>query len=96
MCAASAVGAALELETLPRSPGFATLAEALGLDPTSLELGGGEDYVLLFTLPRGVQPDAGLGCRRVGRIEKGSGIVAIDAAGNAAPLPDLGWDHLAR
>jgi thiamine-monophosphate kinase len=96
LCAASAVGAAIEIETLPRSPGFAALAAALDLDPRSLQLGGGEDYVLLFTLPRGIEPDPALGCRRIGRIAAGGDVLAIDAAGNAAPLPDLGWDHLAR
>jgi thiamine-monophosphate kinase len=94
LCAASAVGATIESPLLPRSPAFVALATALGLDPSSLELGGGEDYVLLFTLPRGREPDPALGCRRVGSVEAGRNVIVIDAAGKAVPLPDLGWDHL--
>jgi thiamine-monophosphate kinase len=96
LCEASGVGAVIDGSLLPRAPRFAALAAALGLDPTALELGGGEDYVLLFTLPWKIEPDPALGCRRVGRVEPGREVVVIDAAGTAAPLPDLGWDHLRR
>ncbi|HVR28355.1 MAG TPA: thiamine-phosphate kinase [Thermoanaerobaculia bacterium] len=95
LCAESAVGAVIEAERLPRAPGFASLAERLGLDPLALQLGGGEDYVLLFTLPEGAAPDARFGCRAVGRIESGRSVRVVDAEGRAAPLADLGWDHLA-
>jgi thiamine-monophosphate kinase len=49
LCAASGVGAELELERLPVSPGLRAL-----LPPTRAEhcvLHGGDDYELLFTLP---------------------------------------------
>jgi thiamine-monophosphate kinase len=95
LCQASGVRAVIEEALLPRTPGFAALSLALGLDPARLALGGGEDYVLLFTLPRGVEPAAALGCRRIGRIEAGRAVVLAGAAGSMTPLPDLGWDHLA-
>lgn len=93
LCEASGVGAVVEGARLPRTPRFAALAAALGLDASSLALGGGEDYVLLFTLPAGMAPDPALGCRRIGHIEAGRGVVLAEG-GETAPLPDLGWDHL--
>jgi thiamine-monophosphate kinase len=95
LCRASRVGAVIEETLLPRAPGYAELSQTLGLDPRRLALAGGEDYVLLFTLPRSIAPDPALGCRRIGRIESGRAVVAVDADERAVPLPDLGWDHLA-
>jgi thiamine-monophosphate kinase len=94
MCAASGAGAVVESARLPLAAGLEPLAVALGLDARSLALGGGEDYVLLFTLPEGVAPDPALRCRRIGRIQHDRAVVLVDAAGRAEPLADRGWDHL--
>jgi thiamine-monophosphate kinase len=98
ICAASGVGAVIDASRLPRSPRFAELAAALGLDAESVALGGGEDYVLLFTLdPRVVVPRS-FAARRIGSITSGDEVVlegAFEAGGGPRrPLPDLGWDHL--
>jgi thiamine-monophosphate kinase len=94
LCAASGVGAVIEAPSLPRSPRFEALAASLDLDAGSLALGGGEDYVLLFTLdPRIVLPRSHR-ARRIGSIETGDGVV-LAGDGERRPLPDLGWDHLA-
>jgi thiamine-monophosphate kinase len=90
LCRASGVGAEVDAGALPFSDRFARLCETLGADPLALALAGGEDYVLLFTLPEGVEPDVG---RRIGRITKQLG-VALLRDGKRSPLPDLGWDHL--
>jgi len=95
LCAASGTGARLELDRLPLAGEFAELATRLGLDPRALALGGGEDYVLLFTLSGGVAPPAALAAREVGWITRDRRILA-GRAGAWAPLPELGWDHLAR
>jgi thiamine-monophosphate kinase len=94
LCEASGVGAVIESARLPRAPGFAALAARLGLDPLRLELGGGEDYVLLFTLPRQAVPDPRFSCQRIGEVRAGRDVVAVDTTGRSSPLPDLGWDHL--
>jgi len=96
VCTASGVGAELELPALRRatSRDFESLAVALGLDPIAVALAGGEDYVLLFTLPPSVEPPAAFRCVRVGRIVRGRSVVMIDREGRRHPLPDLGWDHL--
>lgn len=94
LCAASGVGAVIDAELLPRSPRFAELAAWLGLDPLASMLGGGEDYVLLFTLPPGVDVGRLPGTRRIGRIEAGTEILLTGDDGERRDLPDLGWDHV--
>lgn len=90
---ASRVGAALDSARVPRPRGFAADCEALGLDPLSLALTGGEDYELLFTA-RATGPSAAalrrrLGVRvtEIGRIEARRGL-------RGAPVPGAaGWTH---
>jgi len=96
LCAASGVGAELDLPSLraATSRGFESLAVALGLDPVAVALAGGEDYVLLFTLPQEVAPPPAFRCVRVGRIVRGAEVVMLDRDGRRHPLPNLGWDHL--
>lgn len=94
LCRASGSGAEVELPALPLPRHLDALAAHLGLDPLRLALGGGEDYVLLFTLPEGEDPPAA-GCTRIGRITARRSLRAIDHGGST-PLPDLGWDHLEK
>lgn len=96
ICTASGVGAEVDLHLLHAAvpPRFDDLAEALGLDPIAVALAGGEDYVLLFTLPVDVEPPARFRAVRVGRVLRGRRLVMLDAAGARHPLPHLGWDHL--
>jgi thiamine-monophosphate kinase len=96
VCVASGVGAELDLRLVKRATParFEALAEALGLDPIAVALAGGEDYVLLFTLPAGIAPPVRFGCLRVGRMARGRAVTMLDAGGVRHPLPKLGWDHL--
>jgi len=88
LCASSGCGAEVEVEALPLARG-ASLDEALS---------GGEDYALLFAVPRNRErrllarlPSA----RRIGRFTQGSGIRLLQA-GRPRRLPSrLGFDHLA-
>lgn len=93
LCAASGVGARLETARLPFADGFLPLATRLDLVPERLALGGGEDYVLLFTLPAGVSPPAAFAATEIGRITRSRQLLA-GRAGAWTPLPALGWDHL--
>lgn len=45
---ASGVGAEVDADAVPRAPGLAAGARALGVDPDALCLAGGEDYELIF------------------------------------------------
>lgn len=94
LCAASGVGAEITAEELPFADRFSRLCAAIDTDPLALALGGGEDYVLLFTLPSGTVPPHA-GCRRIGRITRAKQIV-LRRGGSTSPLPEIGWDHLER
>ena len=95
LCAESGVGARIEAARLPLAPGFASLCSALGADGEQLALHGGEDYVLLFTLPAAVEPPARFGCRRIGTIARGRRLWLVAGGGPARELAPAGWDHLA-
>lgn len=95
LCHASSAGAEVHAELLPVPDRFAQLCAAIGSDPLALALAGGEDYVLLFTLPPGVSPPERFGCRRIGRITRARSIALIEG-GVSRPLPPLGWDHLEK
>lgn len=97
ICERSGVGARLDLARLPLSEEYRATS---GADPYALALSGGEDYELLFCVPKGRGGEmealvAGLGltATRIGEIVEGSGLQLIDADGGAY-LPALrGFDH---
>jgi thiamine-monophosphate kinase len=95
LCREGGVGAEVDLALLPFAPGFARLAAAIDQPSAALALGGGEDYVLLFTLAAGAEPPAGFDCRRIGTIGADRRLRVIDQ-GRRRPLPALGWDHLRK
>jgi thiamine-monophosphate kinase len=96
VCEASGVGARVWAEKIPKVvvPGS---MRKLGLDPLRLALDGGEDYELLFTVPRRLArrlPRAvrGIPVTIIGEITREKGILLIDDAGQTRPLPARGWD----
>ncbi len=94
LCRASGAGCVLHEEAITLRRDARLLAGYLGLDPRDLILGGGEDYVLLFTLP----PKANFhhpGCRRIGRVTRQRGMSLLRNDGVLEPLSQEGWDHLA-
>ena len=93
LCRESKVGAVIDANVLPWPDRFVDLCNTLSADPFDLSMGGGEDYVLLFTLPSGVQPPGSYGCRRIGTILRKKGIDWI-REGRRRSLPPTGWDHL--
>jgi thiamine-monophosphate kinase len=103
LCAESAVGARLELSSVPVSIGLLRLAEVLPCDPLELALSGGEDYELVATIDPAAVDDArtrlldrfGAALTDIGEIT-GSGFVGVDASGAEHPLEAKGWDHFGR
>jgi thiamine-monophosphate kinase len=95
LCRASGVGAVVEADRLPLARGFAALCERLGREPLELALGGGEDYVLLFTLPARTRPPAAFGATRIGTITR-ERRVRLATKGGQRTLPPLGWNHLSK
>lgn len=98
LCRESGVGATVRTGSLPTSPGFDRLAEWLETDPEGLALGGGEDYVLLFSLPARESPPERFGCTEIGEITPTRSLLLISARSidqdEIRPLPESGWDHL--
>lgn len=93
LCRASGVGADLVRDAIPVPAGLEHWASALGADFGELQLAGGEDYVLLFTLPaRARRPDSA-SCRRIGTVSARPG-VRLHRAEETTTLSPLGWDHL--
>ncbi len=93
LCRASGVGCVVERAAITPRADAGRLAAHLGLDPLERVLGGGEDYVLLFTLPAKAtfqQP----GCRRIGHITSRPGMSLLGPGGDLDPLSPEGWDHL--
>ncbi len=97
LCRESDVSAEVTAETLPFAGHFIALCKALGVAaPLALALAGGEDYVLLFTLPPQLTPPSGLGCRQIGTIlpSRRRGGIFLQQDGMRRKLSDEGWDHL--
>lgn len=94
LCRESSCGAVVELASLPLAPGFGALCRTLGVEPDDWSLSGGEDYVLLFTLPREAAVPEEYGCRRIGGITAGRRIVLQTERGTF-DLAGRGFDHLA-
>jgi thiamine-monophosphate kinase len=100
ICAASGVGAQIDADVLPASP---ELIAAFGTDERrALQLAGGDDYELCFTVPDALAPellrdlaDSGCAATRIGRVVAGSGVSVRDARGNPVELPKRGWEHFA-
>jgi len=98
VCAASGVGAEIDVESLPASSALFGLCDA----PTrhALQLAGGDDYELCFTAADaeaasllGDLARGGCGATRVGRIIAGHDVNIRDAGGNPVAVMRPGWEH---
>ena len=97
LCRASDVGATVESDRLPVDSALADLGELAGLEPFAAALYGGEDFGLLFTVPKKklaeVEGLAGrFALRRIGTIDDGAGVRLV-RDGRRTPLTDAGFDH---
>lgn len=100
LCTASGVGARLWASRIPvvQIPArHARLARKLRLDPLQMALHGGDDYELLFTVPRRLAKrlESTPEFRRItaiGEIEAGRQIVLMNSDGRAETLKPGGWD----
>jgi thiamine-monophosphate kinase len=91
LCHASRVGAIVDAGKLPTTRHFTELATSIDANPSDLALAGGEDYVLLFAIPPGIEPPPNLGCTPIGITTRGRKVV-IEGASTPARR---GWDHFA-
>jgi thiamine-monophosphate kinase len=96
ICKASGVGATLWAPKIPvvRVPQD---LQRLGFDPLDMALNGGEDYELLFTVPKksaGRMPRrlGGVSVTVIGEITREKKILLQGADGSSAPIQPKGWD----
>ncbi len=97
---ASGVGVRVDAAALPVSPAVAHVAAALGRDAEALTWSGGEDYELLFAVPRRFRRRflhasgrKGLPVvTRIGVCTKDADLVVVQADGREAPLAG-GFEH---
>jgi thiamine-monophosphate kinase len=66
--------------------------------PLELGLSGGEDYELLFTIPRALRPHVsraigGVALHCIGEIRSGRGLTLLGHGGAAIPIEARGYDH---
>jgi thiamine-monophosphate kinase len=101
LCRASGVGARIYADLVPALALPRSLLQISRLDPLTLALHGGEDYGLLFTVPRpmasripkifGRTP-----ITRIGEIVRRSAVKIVTRGGEVSSLTPSGWDHFAR
>ncbi|HEX3125550.1 MAG TPA: thiamine-phosphate kinase [Rhodanobacteraceae bacterium] len=98
ICAASGVGAEIDVETLPASSALFGALDASTRH--ALQLTGGDDYELCFTAADSEAPSllgdlarSGCGATRIGRIVAGRGVATRDASGNPLVVMQPGWEH---
>ena len=97
VCAASGVGARIELAALPASPALARFGAAVRWP---WQAGGGDDYELCFTAPQAAREGVIRALRavaipvsRIGAVTAGQGVVALDPDGQPRQSPRGGERH---
>jgi thiamine-monophosphate kinase len=99
MSCASGTGAALEASALPVHPGASAWFSAAGRDPVSASVAGGDDYELLFAVPRRaggrlrsvIREARGVPVTRIGQLTAEK-TIGIARDGRIDPLP-AGFVH---
>ena len=96
VCTASGVGAVIRSEQIPL-PQVPLGLGRLQLDALDLALNGGEDYEVLFTVPKKLAarlPGSvrGVPITAIGEITRSRQIRLVDVAGNSKVLQPGGWD----
>ncbi|HZZ86378.1 MAG TPA: thiamine-phosphate kinase [Anaeromyxobacteraceae bacterium] len=101
LCAASGVGARVELERLPRSAAYRRAVRGAA-DPWAPAVSGGEDYELCLAVPEARLPAALAAARRartplavIGRLTRGRTVILEAPGGARYRPPRAGHDHLA-
>jgi thiamine-monophosphate kinase len=96
LCSLSGVGARIEAGMIPMAP-MPKRRRSLDNDPREMGFDGGDDYELLFTVPRRKWKHLphsfhGLPITAIGEITKERALLLIHDGGRARPLRNLGWD----
>lgn len=104
LCAASGVGARVDVARLPVAAEAVSIAGRVGLDPLAFALAGGEDFELCFTAPAATLDRLQAAIRPtntplsiIGEVTPAAaGRVLVLANGERRALHADGWDHFRR
>ena len=104
LCEASQVGARVEAHRIPAVRISDKWRQRLNLsacEAQNYSLNGGDDYELLFTVPKHQakkisRAPGGVPLTYIGEITKSRGLVLIDHRGQESTLKPKGWDHFQR
>ena len=96
---ASGLGAAIDAELIPVAPSARTWFTGHGFDPVSASLTGGDDYELLFAVPRSMRQRLEAACRlsgglavtRIGRLTQDPALVLLHDGSEGALAH--GYEH---
>jgi thiamine-monophosphate kinase len=96
LCLASGVGARIEASRLPAMQ-ISSDSQLRKISPLQLALHGGDDYELLFAVPRHKTKFVPRSLQSVrltaiGEIARGRAIVLVEPGGREVPLQAGGWD----
>ena len=98
ICEASNVGCRVFPERIPIDQTTMRLAEEMHISPLVAALNGGEDYELLFTVPRALMDAVSdLGATMIGyTVPEDRGRILVTAQGEEFPIKAQGWDAYSR
>jgi len=102
ICAASGVGATIDIASLPHPPELDAACREHGWDREALALGGGEDYELLATFPaesvdgalKAIEQRGDVRAAVIGQITADAGAISVIAPdGHESALKTRGFEH---
>ena len=101
LCKSSRVAARIYADQIPAVDVPGSLQRSRRLDPLTLALHGGEDYGLMFTVPKGKASRiprifGRTRISRIGEIVRGSGVSIVTVGGDSSPLTPGGWDPFGK
>jgi thiamine-monophosphate kinase len=97
VCKASGTGAIVWAAKIPTVKIPPRLLRQVDVDPLNLALNGGDDYELLFTVPKKFSSRLpgridGVRLTVIGEITRAKKVLLLRADGKTVPLPSRGWD----
>lgn len=97
ICKASGLGARIYSARLP----VPRVPSGRRFDPLRAALDGGDDYELLFTVPRRLahrvpQEYGGVALTRIGEMTRSKGLLLVEHGNRARPIIPRGWDPFRR
>lgn len=96
LCMSSKVGSRVYASMVPK-PRISALAKRQPINSLALALNGGDDYELLFAVPKAKSDriparHRGVAITRIGEITASRDIILVNEDGRSLPFPNRGWD----